>query len=82
MAKVIEPPTAEPGAGHNKTLAARSTTSSDVLFPENAVEYFVSYYDTISRTSCPRARLHREDATVNDELDKLRRGDKSLFEAA
>lgn len=59
---------------HNKTLAAQLTQEFREFFPENAVEYFVSYYDYYQ----PEAYLPNSDtyiekeATVNDEIDRLR----------
>lgn len=59
---------------HNKTLAAQLTQEFREFFPDNAVEYFVSYYDYYQ----PEAYLANSDtyiekeATVNDEIDRLR----------
>jgi excinuclease ABC subunit B len=59
---------------HNKTLAAQLCSELKEFFPENAVEYFVSYYDYYQ----PEAYLPRtdtyiaKDADINDEIDKLR----------
>src|SRR5437879_6544207 len=59
---------------HNKTLAAQLFQEFRRFFPENAVEYFVSYYDYYQ----PEAYMPASDsyiekeATINDELDKLR----------
>jgi excinuclease ABC subunit B len=59
---------------HNKTLAAQLTQEFREFFPENEVEYFVSYYDYYQ----PEAYLSNTDtyiekeATVNDEIDRLR----------
>src|SRR3989339_1595928 len=59
---------------HNKTLAAQLTQEFREFFPENAVEYFVSYYDYYQ----PEAYLPNTDtyiekeATVNEEIDRLR----------
>lgn len=59
---------------HNKTLAAQLTSEFREFFPENAVEYFVSYYDYYQ----PEAYLPHtdtfieKDAAINDEIDKLR----------
>ncbi len=84
MAKVIERmnrPTLV--IAHNKTLAAQLYQEFKSLFPHNAVEYFVSYYDYYQ----PEAYLPSSDtyiekeATINDELDKLRlSATRSLFE--
>ena len=59
---------------HNKTLAAQLATEFKEFFPENAVEYFVSYYDYYQPEAyVPRTDLYIEkDADVNEELDKLR----------
>src|SRR3989338_5310459 len=59
---------------HNKTLAAQLRNEFREFFPENAVEYFVSYYDYYQ----PEAYLPRTDtyiekeAMINDEIDRLR----------
>jgi excinuclease ABC subunit B len=84
MAKVIEAinrPTIV--LAHNKTLAAQLFHEFKVFFPQNAVEYFVSYYDYYQ----PEAYVPSSDtfiekeATINDELDKLRMSaTRSLFE--
>ncbi|MDR2732560.1 MAG: excinuclease ABC subunit UvrB, partial [Fibromonadaceae bacterium] len=67
---------------HNKTLAAQLYQEFKAFFPENAVEYFVSYYDYYQ----PEAYIVSsdtfidKDATVNDEIDKLRlRATKNLL---
>ena len=59
---------------HNKTLAAQLATEFKEFFPNNAVEYFVSYYDYYQPEAyVPRTDTYIEkDADVNDELDKLR----------
>ncbi|MDP6452499.1 MAG: excinuclease ABC subunit UvrB [SAR202 cluster bacterium] len=59
---------------HNKTLAAQLATEFKEFFPNNAVEYFVSYYDYYQPEAyIPRNDLYIEkDADVNEELDKLR----------
>ena len=59
---------------HNKTLAAQLATEFKEFFPENAVEYFVSYYDYYQPEAyLPRTDLYIEkDSDVNEELDKLR----------
>ena len=59
---------------HNKTLAAQLATEFKEFFPDNAVEYFVSYYDYYQPEAyIPRTDLYIEkDADVNEELDKLR----------
>src|SRR5713226_6752546 len=84
MAKVIEA-TNRPALvlAHNKTLAAQLYHEFKTFFPENAVEYFVSYYDYYQPEAyIPSSDVYIEkDATVNDELDKLRlAATKSLFE--
>src|SRR5579862_9421416 len=68
---------------HNKTLAAQLYSEFKGFFPQNAVEYFVSYYDYYQ----PEAYLPASDtyiekeSTINDELDKLRMSaTRSLFE--
>ena len=59
---------------HNKTLAAQLTTEFKEFFPNNAVEYFVSYYDYYQPEAyVPRTDTYVEkDASINEELDKLR----------
>ena len=84
MAKVIER-IGRPALvlAHNKTLAAQLYHEFKSFFPQNAVEYFVSYYDYYQ----PEAYIASSDvyiekeATINDELDKLRlSATRSLFE--
>src|SRR3974390_2855073 len=68
---------------HNKTLAAQLYHEFKGFFPENAVEYFVSYYDYYQpHAHLPAADIYIEkEATINDELDKLRMSaTRSLFE--
>src|SRR5262244_2513109 len=68
---------------HNKTLAAQLYQEFKSFFPENAVEYFVSYYDFYQPEAyVPAADVYIEkESTVNDELDKLRMSaTRSLFE--
>ena len=84
MAKVIEAMN-RPALvlAHNKTLAAQLYHEFKTFFPENAVEYFVSYYDYYQPEAyIPASDVYIEkDATINDELDKLRlAATKSLFE--
>ncbi len=84
MAKVIES-TNRPALilAHNKTLAAQLYHEFKSFFPENAVEYFVSYYDFYQPEAyVPAADVYIEkESTVNDELDKLRMSaTRSLFE--
>ncbi|NLA61282.1 MAG: excinuclease ABC subunit UvrB [Firmicutes bacterium] len=59
---------------HNKTLAAQLASEFKTFFPENAVEYFVSYYDYYQPEAyVPQSDTYIEkDATINDEIDKLR----------
>src|SRR5215469_4155410 len=84
MAKVIEAlnrPTLV--MAHNKTLAAQLYHEFKSFFPNNAVEYFVSYYDYYQPEAyVPAADLYIEkESTINDELDKLRlSATRSLFE--
>ncbi|PSQ49849.1 excinuclease ABC subunit B [Halobacteriales archaeon SW_7_65_23] len=62
---------------HNKTLAAQLYEEFRELFPDNAVEYFVSYYDYYQ----PEAYVEQtdkyieKDASINDEIDRLRHSD-------
>jgi excinuclease ABC subunit B len=84
MAKVIEQSN-RPALvmAHNKTLAAQLYHEFKTFFPENAVEYFVSYYDFYQPEAyVPAADIYIEkEATINDELDKLRiSATRSLFE--
>src|SRR5580704_14995206 len=68
---------------HNKTLAAQLYHEFKQFFPNNAVEYFVSYYDDSQPEAyIPAGDVYIEkEATINDELDKLRlSATKSLFE--
>ncbi|MCS6772699.1 MAG: excinuclease ABC subunit UvrB [Anaerolineae bacterium] len=75
IAKVIEA-TQRPTLiiAHNKTLAAQLYAEFKEFFPENAVEYFVSYYDYYQPEAyVPRYDLYIEkDASINDEIDRLR----------
>ncbi len=75
MAKVIEKlqrPTLV--LAHNKTLAAQLCAEFKEFFPENAVEYFVSYYDYYQPEAyIPHTDTYIEkDASTNDEIDRLR----------
>src|SRR2546429_5961534 len=84
MAKVIEALN-RPALilAHNKTLAAQLYHEFRNFFPENAVEYFVSYYDYYQPEAyVPASDVYVEkEATINDELDKLRMSaTRSLFE--
>jgi len=68
---------------HNKTLAAQLCSEFREFFPENAVEYFVSYYDYYQPEAyIPGKDVYIEkDSLVNDEIDKLRHSATSaLFE--
>lgn len=68
---------------HNKTLAAQLYQEFKSFFPENAVEYFVSYYDYYQPEAyVPAADLYIEkEATINDEIDRLRMSaTRALFE--
>ena len=68
---------------HNKTLAAQLCSEFREFFPENAVEYFVSYYDYYQPEAyVPGKDIYIEkDASVNSEIDKLRHSATSaLFE--
>ncbi|MBQ3016520.1 MAG: excinuclease ABC subunit UvrB [Clostridia bacterium] len=68
---------------HNKTLAAQLCTEFRAFFPENAVEYFVSYYDYYQPEAyIPGRDMYIEkDAMINDEIDMLRHSATSaLFE--
>ncbi len=84
MAKVIEE-VQRPALilAHNKTLAAQLYHEFKQFFPNNAVEYFVSYYDYYQPEAyIPSGDLFIEkEATINEELDKLRlSATRSLFE--
>ena len=59
---------------HNKTLAAQLCNEFREFLPENAVEYFVSYYDYYQPEAyVPQADLYIEkDASINDDIDRLR----------
>ena len=68
---------------HNKTLAAQLYNEFTTLFPENAVEYFVSYYDYYQPEAyIPSTDTYIEkDASINEEIDKMRHSaTRSLFE--
>jgi excinuclease ABC subunit B len=84
MAKVIEK-LDRPAIvlAHNKTLAAQLFHEFKSFFPQNAVEYFVSYYDYYQPEAYVPASdtFIEKEATINDELDKLRMSaTRSLFE--
>jgi excinuclease ABC subunit B len=84
MAKVIE--TLQRPAlvlAHNKTLAAQLYREFKTFFPNNAVEYFVSYYDYYQPEAYIAATdtYIEKDALINDEIDRLRHSaTRSLFE--
>ncbi|MGE4484891.1 MAG: excinuclease ABC subunit UvrB [Oscillospiraceae bacterium] len=84
MAKVIERlqrPTLV--LAHNKTLAAQLCSEFKEFFPENAVEYFVSYYDYYQPEAyIPHTDTYIEkDSAINDEIERLRHSaTSSLFE--
>ncbi len=68
---------------HNRTLAAQLVTEFRDFFPENAVEYFVSYYDYYQPEAyVPRTDTYIDkDASINDEIDKMRHAaTRALFE--
>ena len=68
---------------HNKTLAAQLYNEFKTFFPENAVEYFVSYYDYYQPEAyIPQTDTYIEkDASINDEIDRMRHSaTMSLFE--
>ena len=67
---------------HNKTLAAQLAMEFKEYFPESAIEYFVSYYDYYQPEAYIPSRdlLIEKEATINDEIDKLRQSaTKSLL---
>src|SRR6476661_1637253 len=84
MAKIIEKMnTPALVLAHNKTLAAQLYQEFKTFFPQNAVEYFVSYYDYYQPEAyIPSGDVYIEkEATINSELDKLRlSATRSLFE--
>ncbi len=68
---------------HNKTLAAQLATEFKEFFPDNAVEYFVSYYDYYQPEAyLPRTDTYIEKETdINEEIDKLRHAaTRALFD--
>ena len=68
---------------HNKTLAAQLYQEFKTFFPDNAVEYFVSYYDYYQPEAyVPASDLYIEkEATINEEIDRLRMSaTRGLFE--
>ena len=68
---------------HNKTLAAQLYSELKAFFPDNAVEYFVSYYDYYQPEAyIPQTDTYiAKDASINDEIEKLRlAATSSLFE--
>ena len=66
---------------HNKTLAGQLYTEFKELFPNNHVEYFVSYYDYYQPEAyVPQSDTYIEkDASINDEIDELRHGATSAL---
>ena len=69
---------------HNKTLAAQLYSEFKQFFPENAVEYYVSYYDYYQPEAyVPQTDTYIDkDSSINDEIDKLRHSaTASLFES-
>ena len=74
MANTIERQRPTLVLAHNKTLAAQLYSEFKELFPDNAVEYFVSYYDYYQPEAyMPISDTYIEkDASINDEIDKLR----------
>src|SRR6266516_1361376 len=67
---------------HNKTLAAQLCSEFKEFFPENEVEYFVSYYDYYQPEAyVPRTDTYiAKDADINEEMDKLRHAStRALF---
>ena len=81
MIKEINKPTLS--IAHNKTLAGQLYSEFKEFFPNNAVEYFVSYYDYFQPEAyVPQTDTFIEkDASINDEIDKLRHSaTSSLFE--
>ncbi len=84
MANVIQQ-TGRPALvlAHNKTLAAQLCAELKEFFPENAVEYFVSYYDYYQPEAyIPRTDTYiAKDADINEEIDKLRHAaTRALFQ--
>jgi excinuclease ABC subunit B len=84
MAKVIEE-TQRPALvlAHNKTLAAQLYAEFSAFFPQNAVEYFVSYYDYYQPEAyIPSTHTYiAKDASVNDTIDRMRHSaTRSLLE--
>ncbi len=84
MAKVIEQ-TQRPAIimAHNKTLAAQLYGEMKSFFPDNAVEYFVSYYDYYQPEAyVPRSDTYIEkDASINEQIDRMRHAaTRAVFE--
>ncbi len=84
MAQVIER-TQRPALilAHNKTLAAQLYSEMKSFFPENAVEYFVSYYDYYQPEAyVPRTDLYIEkESTINEQIDRMRHAaTRAIFE--
>ena len=81
VVKAVQKPTLV--ISHNKTLAAQLFAELKGFFPENAVEYFVSYYDYYQPEAyVPSTDSYIEkEATINDEIDRMRlSATRSLFE--
>src|SRR4029079_10480729 len=75
IANVIQETQRTPlGLAHNKTLAAQLYQEFKAFFPDNAVEYFVSYYDYYQPEAyLPRTDTYIEkDMAINDRIDKMR----------
>ncbi len=66
---------------HNKTLAAQLYSEFQEFFPDNAVEYFVSYYDYYQPEAyIPQRDIYIEkDASINEDIDRLRLHATSLL---
>ena len=69
---------------HNKTLAAQLYAEMRQFFPNNAVEYFVSYYDYYQPEAyVPSSDTYiAKDSSINDEIDKLRHSATAALSAA
>ena len=69
---------------HNKTLAAQLCTEFRSFFPDNAVEYFVSYYDYYQPEAyIPSTDTYIEkDSAINDQIDRLRRGENPTVDSS
>lgn len=64
---------------HNKTLAAQLYNEFSAFFPENAVEYFISYYDYYQPEAyIPRTDTYiAKDSSINDEIDRLKQKNRN-----